>query len=144
LWMLKIGLFLYDFLSSFQNRPHSIANRKQTLLDLPGLRDQGLKGAGIYYDAVVDDEKLSLAILQDGLKNTKCRAFNRVSLVDLKVPQDGSAYHVTVKNEVTGEISQIQAKHVVFATGPFTDQVLSHISDLKWKPCLLPSKGSHL
>lgn len=144
LWMLKIGLFLYDFLSSFQNRPFEISDAKKTQEDLPGIRSHGLKGAGIYYDAVVDDGKLTLEVLYDALVNPKCRALNYVSLVDLKVPTGDEDFVATLKDELTGEERTLLAKDVVFATGPFTDQVLSSIKGLNWTPCLLPSKGSHL
>tara|TARA_R110000868_G_scaffold38661_3_gene135086 strand:- start:4950 stop:6293 length:1344 start_codon:yes stop_codon:yes gene_type:complete len=145
LWMLKIGLFLYDFLSSFQNRSHQMASASQTLKDLNGIRSKGLKGAGIYYDAVVDDGKLTLEVLYDAILNPKCRALNYVSLIDLKVPTpEQEDFVATLKDELTGETTTLLAKDVVFATGPFTDQVLGSIEALKWKPCLLPSKGSHL
>ena len=145
LWMLKIGLFLYDFLSSFQNRPHQMASAAQTIKDLVGIRTKGLKGAGIYYDAVVDDGKLTLEVLYDAVLNPKCRAFNHVALIDLKIPtSDQDHFIATLKDELTGETTTIMAKDVVFATGPFTDQMLGSLPELKWQPCLLPSKGSHL
>lgn len=144
LWMLKIGLFLYDFLSSFQNRPHAIANATQTTEDLPGIRQRGLKGAGIYYDAIVDDGKLTLEVIYDALENSNCRALNYVSLIDLKVPKGDEDFIATLKDELTGETRTLLARNVIFTTGPFTDQLLGSIEGLKWKPCLLPSKGSHL
>ncbi len=144
LWMLKLGMLLYDFLSSFQNRPHQIVSASETLKDLPGIRTNGLKGAGIYYDAVVDDGKLTLEVLYDALVNEKCKALNHVSLDHLDIPKSSEDFKAILKDELTGEIFELEAKHVVFATGPFTDNVLSKIDGLSWKPCLLPSKGSHL
>src|SRR5690554_4942044 len=38
LWMLKVGLWLYDFLSSFQNTPHRMLNIEETLKLLPPLK----------------------------------------------------------------------------------------------------------
>ena len=144
LWMLKLGMLLYDFLSSFQNRSHQIVGSSETMKDLPGIRSKGLKGAGIYYDAVVDDGKLTLEVLYDALMNPKCKALNHVSLEHLKIPSGSEPFKAELKDELTGDKHTIEAKHVVFATGPFTDQVLSNIDGLHWKPCLLPSKGSHL
>lgn len=144
LWMLKLGMLLYDFLSSFQNRSHQIVGINETIKDLPGIRTKGLKGAGIYYDAVVDDGKLTLEVLYDALVNPKCKALNYVSLHQLSIPTKDEPFKAILKDELTGEMHTLEAKHVVFATGPFTDQVLSTIKGLKWKPCLLPSKGSHL
>lgn len=144
LWMLKIGLFLYDFLSSFQNRSHQITGVAETIHDLPGIRQQGLKGAGVYYDAVVDDGKLTLEVLYDALINPKCRALNYVAFESIKFPSVGEDFIVTLKDELSGEKREVRAGDVVFATGPFTDQVMSSIKELDWQSCLLPSKGSHL
>lgn len=144
LWMLKIGLFLYDFLSSFQNHPHAIANKQETMEALTGIRERGLKGAGIYYDAVIDDHKLTLAILNDALSCSHAKAYNHMSLHELNLPKGNEDFRVTLKDEKDGSLHQISATNVVFATGPFTDQVLGKIPQLKWKPCLIPSKGSHL
>lgn len=144
LWMLKIGLLIYDFLSSFQNRPHQVVGSDETAKALSGIKTKGLKGAGIYYDAVVDDSKLTLEVLYDALENDKCRALNYVSLESLIVPTGNEDFIATLKDQLTGEITTISAGNIVFATGPFTDQVLGSIPQLSWKPCLLPSKGSHL
>ena len=43
LWMLKIGLFLYDFLSGFQNSPHEILNKEKTIKNRPLLNSKNLK-----------------------------------------------------------------------------------------------------
>ena len=45
LWMIRIGMFLYDFLSSFQNTPFKIKSAKEVSAEIPELKTTGLSGA---------------------------------------------------------------------------------------------------
>ena len=67
LWMIRIGLALYDMLSNFKNSPHTSKNKSETLHDIPGLNPDGLTGAGVYYDGIMDDAKITLEVIYDAL-----------------------------------------------------------------------------
>lgn len=141
-WMMKIGLFLYDFLSGFQNRPHHMASAQDVLKVFPSLNPQGLLGAGVYYDAVVEDAKLTLEVIYDALINPKAQALNYTECV--KFTPHSHSVECELLNTLTQEKQVIQAKNCIFATGPFTDQLLHKLCPQLWTPKLLPSKGSHL
>ena len=52
---LRIGMWLYDWLSFDKSLPnHSFFNKTQTLEREPGLKEAGLNGAALYYDAQVE------------------------------------------------------------------------------------------
>lgn len=142
LWMIHAGVFLYDVLSSFKNEPHRVTNLKQTLADHPLLREEGLKGAGVYSDAIVDDAKMTLECVYDGMLSPKSYACNHTSLV--KAQKNSQNYELTLKDELTGETRVIHCGHLIFATGPFTDRLLQELKLFKWTPKLALSKGSHL
>jgi glycerol-3-phosphate dehydrogenase len=142
LWMVKCGLFLYDFLSSFQNSPHQTNNKEKTLKDIMHLREKGLTGSGVYYDAVVDDAKLTLEVIYDGLTHKRSQALNHVSLESVEI--EGEIYKCHLKDSLTGDMRMITTDNLVFATGPFTDQLMKKLDIVNWSPKLLPSKGSHL
>lgn len=143
LWQLAIGLFLYDLLSGFKNKPFKILSPKKTLDLEPSLNPQGLKGAGVYADAVVEDALMTLHCIFDALKHTThSKALNYTSLVNFEKKDE--LYFLELKNELTNEVQNVTADHVVFALGPFTDQVLKNFNQLHWQDVLLPSKGSHL
>lgn len=142
LWMLSVGLLLYDLLSGFKNSPFSIKNKKETLATLKNLNPETLRGAGIYYDAIIDDAKLTLEIIYDGLNHAHAHAQNYTELISAEVVNDVN--FLTLKNKITQEVYVISAKHVVYALGPFTDKVLTEVAPFNWEPILLPSKGSHL
>lgn len=140
-FMLKAGLFLYDFLSHFQNKPHAMLSADETLKKIPSLDPKGLLGAGKYYDGVVDDAKLALECLYDALLEKNVNALSYHEVVKTKKTQTG--YDVTYMNTRTKETFEVRCKHLVFLTGPFTDKLLPKLG-IPWKPQLVPSKGIHL
>jgi glycerol-3-phosphate dehydrogenase len=142
LWMIKIGLLLYDFLSGFTNSPHAIKSREEIHKIIPLLKQDGLTGAGLYHDAVIDDAKMCLEVIYDGLQEAKSTALNYHELIDICNLEGHSL--ITIKNVLTNEIFKVSAKFVVFAVGPFTDQLLKKFPAYNWTDALLPSKGSHL
>lgn len=142
LWMINIGLFLYDLLSSFKNSPFSIKKPEAVLAAIPGLRKNGLTGAGIYYDGIMDDAKITLEVIYDALREPHASALNYTEVRKVDVQDDLSILHC--RNTLTGEEFQIAASQVVYALGPFTDKFLNSQPAYEWKNILLPSKGSHL
>lgn len=140
-FMLKAGLFLYDFLSHFQNKPHGMLSPQETLQKIPSLDSKGLLGAGKYYDGIVDDAKLSLECLYDGLLEPCADAHSYHEVTKTSRVKDG--YEVTYRSLVSGEESTVKTKFLVFTTGPFTDKLLPKLN-IPWRPQLVPSKGIHL
>jgi glycerol-3-phosphate dehydrogenase len=140
-FMLKAGLFLYDFLSHFQNRPHGMLSPAETIQKIPLLDPKGLSGAGKYYDGVVDDAKLTLECLYDALLEPCASALSYHEVISTEKTDDG--YVVTYHSMDKLHKESVKAKFVVFTTGPFTDKLLPKLG-IPWKPQLVPSKGIHL
>lgn len=140
-FMLRTGLFLYDFLSHFQNRPHDMLSPEETIEKIPSLDPKGLKGAGKYFDGIVDDAKLSLECLYDALLEPCAEALSYHEVTATKKVADG--YEVTYQSTINPQSVTVKAKFVVFTTGPFTDKLLPKLG-IPWKPQLALSKGIHL
>lgn len=134
--MLKAGLFIYDFLSHFQNQSHDFLSPKETLKKIPSLAHKDLAGAGKYYDGVVDDAKLTLECLYDALLEPCASALSYHEVLSVKKISDG--YEVTYTGNVT-----VKCKFIVFTTGPFTDKLLPKLG-IPWHPQMALSKGIHL
>jgi glycerol-3-phosphate dehydrogenase len=141
LFAVKIALMLYDILSRFRNTPHRTLSKNDSLLKFPMMQENGLKGCGIYYDAVVDDAKLTLECIYDGLLEKNARAYNYHELI--KIEQNQNLYQLTFFNQRTQTEIQIKTKQVIFAAGPFTDKLM-HQLNIPWEDQLVLSKGSHL
>ena len=142
LFLTRFGLFLYDLLSLFKNSPHNSFGKKKTLEKIPGIRSEGLRGSGMYFDGIVDDAKLGLECIYDGLNNKNCHALNYKKVIKYERNNDGHliTYQDVFNSTVT---QQVKCKDIIFATGPFTDQVMKNLN-IDWKPVILPSKGTHL
>lgn len=142
LWQIAIGLFIYDLLSLFKNTPFKVLSKQETLLKTPGINNETLVGSGVYYDAVVDDSKLNLEVIFDALKCPKARAFNYHKLTQYHF--DGEFHFSEVLDVINNIIYRIKSKHIVFALGPFTDELMIKLNVNQWGHKLSPSKGSHI
>ena len=142
LWMIRIGLYLYDFLSSFKNSPYSMKNKAETLQAITGLNPEGLTGAGVYYDGIMDDAKITLEVIYDALVEEHAYAVNHTKVTNVRKINNTNT--LTLKDQISGEERNIVADQVVYALGPFTDTFLKQYSFYNWEDVLLPSKGSHI
>lgn len=143
LWMIRIGLHLYDFLSSFKNSPHSVKSKSECLKEIPGLNPEGLTGAGVYFDGIMDDAKITLEVIYDALEESNLAyAMNHTAVTNVRKINNKTT--LNLKNQLTGEESTISADQVVYALGPFTDTFLKKFPFYNWEDVLLPSKGSHI
>ena len=140
-WMLQAGLFIYDFLSHFQNKPHAMLNAEETIKTVPSIDPKGLKGAGKYFDGIVDDAKLTLECLYDALLEPGIEALSYHEVTSTHKVEDG--YEVSFQSTLKLHKETVKAKYVVFTTGPFTDQLLPKLG-IPWHPQLVLSKGIHL
>jgi glycerol-3-phosphate dehydrogenase len=141
-WKIRMGLMAYDVLSGLKNTPHRQSKLEEYRATFPGVRSKGFVGCGVYHDGIMDDAKMGLECIYDGGLYSRTQALSYHELVHIKKVK--TRWNVVLQDRLTGEEKQFLAKQVVFALGPFTDQVLSkHLGD-DWTPRLLTSKGSHL
>lgn len=143
LFMTRVGLFVYDFLSSFQNSPYKILTKSQSLKINPALRKENLRGSGVYHDVIVDDAKLNLEVIFDGLSsNPSSSAVNYHKVV--AISKTDTLYSVTIEDCHSKDRNMIEAENIVCATGPFTDNFMKEVNLFNWEDQLLPSKGIHI
>ncbi len=140
-WMFSLGLKAYDFLSLYKNRPHKMVGVKDLVAGFPQLKTEGLRGGGAYFDGIVDDSKLGLECIYDGLLETQCHALNYVGAQNIQSTTEN--HEISLADELSGEKRTITAEQIIVATGPFTDHFMKKM-EVPWIPRLLPSKGIHL
>jgi len=141
-WKLRAGMWLYDLLSSFRNvRWHRWLGAKKVRRVEPGLRERGLIGAALYYDAQADDARLVIATLRSAIR-AGAMAANYVETTALLKP-DGRVRGAVVRDVLTGETATIRANVVVNATGPWSD-TLRRLDDPQAAPILRLTKGVHV
>ena len=69
--MIKVALMLYDFLSGFNNSPHQMLSKDEVINKIEQIKQDGLLGAGLYYDSVMDDSKITLEVIYDAVTRSK-------------------------------------------------------------------------
>ena len=141
-WKVRCGLWLYDLLAAFRNvRVHQWLGRKATLRLEPGLREKGLKAAGLYYDAQTDDARLVLATMRSAAQAGALVA-NYAEAVSLLKP-DGRVRGATVRDLLNDETRTIRALIVVNACGPWVDE-LRRLDEPGADALLRLTKGAHV
>ncbi|MBI4518228.1 MAG: glycerol-3-phosphate dehydrogenase [Deltaproteobacteria bacterium] len=142
LFRLGLGMWAYDILASMRNiKMHRrLSPRKVASLE-PGLKQDGLKGAEIYYDCATDDARLTLETIM-GASGEGAVVVNYVNLLEF-LKDAGHIVGARLHDEQSAQALEVRAKVVVNATGPWVDEV-RRLDDPATRPCLRLTKGVHL
>ncbi len=139
---LALAMWVYEILSSFSNyRMHRFISREETLLSAPGIDSKNLIGGCVYYDAAVNDSRLTIEIIKEGVRHEGI-ALNYTPVTGF-IKEQGKIIGVTVKDSFTNKPQSVKATVVVNATGAFTDKI-RELDKKNQKPLIRLSKGTHL
>jgi len=138
----SIALWFYDLLAGVQkNERRKMLSKQKALQEEVLLSDEGLLGAGLYYEYRTDDARLTMEVLKTAV-NYGAQAFNYLELNDF-VESDGQITAVKTTDIIHGTFYELRAKHVVNATGPWVDQLRKKNSESLDKHLYI-TKGVHL
>ncbi len=140
--LLNLGLTFYDVASGqWAKRRHRMLNAAQVLEREPHLAAEGLLGAGMYYDVLTDDARLTLDTAK-GAAEAGALLINHAAVTALAI-ENGQSRGVTVTDTLSGESYQAHARQIINATGPWTDhtRALEHTESMHK---LRPTKGVHI
>ncbi len=139
-WVLRIGLFLYDHLGGRRLLPPT---RTLRLADDPAgqpLKPQYKLGFE-YSDCWAEDARLVVLNARDAADNgaviaprTRCTSGTR----------DGDAWTLTVRDQRSGQVSEIRAHALVNAAGPWVSEVLRSALRIPSPAAVRLVKGSHV
>lgn len=137
-----IGLKLYDWLAGrFSFGTSKFFSKSETLNLMPGIKEQGLKGAIRYFDGRFDDARLAINIAQTAKENG-ATLVNYMRVTSLL--KDGEQITgITATDAITNETFHLHGKVVINATGVFVDEILQ-MSNAKAKQTVRPSQGVHI
>jgi glycerol-3-phosphate dehydrogenase len=92
----------------------------------------------------MDDDRLVLETLRSANQSGKLSSLNYIK-AESAIYQENRLTGLECQDMLTGESFKISASHIVSSVGPWTDDVLPHLVNLKsWKPIMRPSKGIHM
>jgi len=139
-WMVRLGLFLYDHLSRRVTLPGSrgvdLATGAYSADFKPGLR----RGFA-YSDCWVDDARLVVLNARDAA-NRGARIFTRTRF-ESATPTD-SGWRAIVEDCNDGTRTEIQARVIVNATGPWLAKTLDALPGAEQRHRIRLVKGSHI
>eukprot|EP00934_Nitzschia_sp_Nitz4_P001571 Nitzschia sp. Nitz4//scaffold40_size135432//103825//106064//NITZ4_003261-RA/size135432-snap-gene-0.118-mRNA-1//1//CDS//3329551270//1571//frame0 len=127
-------LKFYDALSYFQCPPSYVLTPHKTRMVFPQLDDTAIKYCAVFYEAQHNDARTNLAIAMSAAEHGATIA-NYVEMTRIqKDSNTGKAVGVEALDRMTGKRINVRAKKVVFAGGPFTDDMrrledLDHASE---------------
>ena len=131
-WMVRAGLFLYDWLASSSMPRSRRLNAKDRLLRLAlKTADSGF----VYWDAWTDDARLTLANALDAAE-LGAEVWTRAGLVSAQ--REGAQWEVALD---TGQ--SVRARALVNAAGPWVSELLNRIG-VTTKSKVRLVKGSHI
>jgi glycerol-3-phosphate dehydrogenase len=140
---LQAGMWLYDLLSLFRGvRRHRMLRHRAVLAAEPRLAREGLVGGAEYFDASVDDARLTLAVAR-GAHEAGAAVVSHAPVTGFLRDEAGTVRGARVRDALTDEELDARADVVVNATGPWCD-ALRRLADPAVSPRLRPTKGVHL
>lgn len=136
-WAMTMALTIYDLIAGVRNRGY--CNNNNLTHKFQGLDIGKLNGACFYSDAMVDDSRLVLRVLQESIA-AGASALNYTKVTDLMLEQE-QVQGVVVKDQCTGQKIELLAPVVINATGAWADRLRSRVNTEKR---IRPLRGSHL
>lgn len=141
-WMIDIGMWMYDGLAMFRNfKRHRMLSTRQVEEMIRGIDTRKINGAAYYYDAQVDDARLTLETIRAAHRHGAIIA-NYVSVDALKKAK-GRIVGVDAHDVLSGVQATVRARVVVNATGPWCDTLLQ-LDDPTAARRMRPTKGIHI
>ena len=139
LWMLRIGLFLYDHLSFANKLPRSkLIHREQHPTHFNPLNNELNKGF-LFYDCATDDARLTL-INAIQAKEHGATIMPHTKLIQAEIID--KQWLLTLQGK-TGDSSQIRAKAVINTTGPWVSSI-TELLGIPLEHAMSLVKGSHI
>lgn len=139
-----IGMKIYDFIAGIHTiSPARVLSKKATNKLIPELKSDKLTHSVLYYDGQLDDARFNLALVQTAAAKGAIVANHLEVKRFTKKENSGKLKSVELKDSLSGEIFQIEAKVFVNATGPFADHIRI-MANSKLNPRMRVSKGSHI
>ena len=119
----NIGLTMYDRLAGVKRYERKkMLSKQATLNKEPLVKKDGLKGGGYYVEYRTDDARLTIEVMKRAAEKG-AEVINHTKSTDFVYDAKNKVSGIKVKDMITGEEYQINAKKVINAAGPWVDEV---------------------
>jgi len=139
LWMVRLGLWLYDVLAGRRRLARSGRLNAAEIAAIPHLRSDRLREVLYYFDVLTDDARLVLETLLDArARGADVRNYCEV----LSADPAADGYRVTLNQQ--GTTTGIRARYLVNAAGPWVNEARGRIDGSGPGRNLRLVRGSHI
>ena len=142
-FIVRLGMIAYDILSIGKKIPrHRMLSKDEISREAPGLRQEGLKGGAAYFDAQITfAERLVLENII-AAKEAGAEVRNYSPVIGINVAE-GKVRGLQFADLLSGRETEIRARVVINAAGPWVDRVLATVN--REMPTFMGgTKGSHI
>ncbi|AMP08521.1 FAD binding domain protein [Collimonas arenae] len=139
-WMIRAGMFLYDNLAKRELLPGSRSIDFRKHVAGKPLKKTLIKGF-VYSDAAVQDARLVVLNAMDA-KERGATILTKTRLIEAK--QGEQYWDATLQSTQSGEITEVKARCVVNAAGPWVASLLSGALHTSAQHHIRLVKGSHI
>jgi len=142
LWMMKLGVWLYDALSGRSKiERHKTLSVADVLEHIPDLERKGLLGGVLYYDAQMDDARLCL----ENVLSADAVGAHVANYVEVRsfLKKNGKVFGVQAQDLIDGKSFEVRAQRIVCAVGPWSDEFLRKDNPQAARR-IRPTKGIHI
>ncbi len=139
-WLIRLGLLLYDRLGGRRRVPGSAPVDLRTGHEGKPIRDE-FASAFAYWDVWADDSRLVALNAVDAARRG-ARILTRTAFVSAR--RDDGLWRAILRDRSTGEETQVAARAIFNAAGPWVESVLSGLADVTAGRKMRLVKGSHV
>lgn len=139
-WMIRLGLLLYDYLSSNRSLPASRTIRLDRHMEGQALQDR-ITQAFVYSDCCVDDARLVILNLISAAE-MGTTILPRIQYIGAR--RVDAYWEVSTRDVRTGNLNTFKSKTIINAAGPWVKQVMQASSLKKNATDIRLVKGSHI
>lgn len=138
----EVVLHLYDYLADIDDDwAHYIVEKEEVLKEEPSLKADDLIAGGFYLDFTNDDARLTIETIKKA-HELGAHVSNYVKAVDFLYDGQNQIRGVEAEDTLTGERFEVEAKLVVNAAGPWSDEVRK-TRKAEAEEKMYPTKGVH-
>ena len=131
----------YDSMSAFTCPPSHIMSKSRAKRKFSQL-DEDVKYVQVFYEGQHNDARTNLAIALSAAEEGAAVS-NHTEMIDVLFDDQGIANGVQVVDHLTNTKYDIHAKSIIFAGGPFTDN-MRKIENPEMKPAVNGAAGTHI
>jgi len=139
-----LGIKIYDALAGKLKIGKSrFLSKAETLNEAPDLAANKIIGGAVYYDGQFDDTRMLITLLKT-FEQLGGTALNYTKVVEFTYSDQQKINGVITKNQLDKTGNQFSAKHIINATGTFSDHLMNLAEPEQKHTNVASAQGTHL